>query len=64
MRHQKDGMVVCPGDNVLLYSGPDRHSAPHVAKVTALFNNPENGKGLSNLSRLFVSLVMLLQTII
>ncbi|EUB63382.1 Bromo adjacenty domain-containing 1 protein [Echinococcus granulosus] len=43
MRHEKDGMVVCPGDNVLLCSGPDRHSAPHVAKVTALFDNPDNG---------------------
>ncbi|VDD80539.1 unnamed protein product [Mesocestoides corti] len=43
MRHQKDGMVVCPGDNVLLCSGPDRHSAPHVAKVTALFTSPETG---------------------
>ncbi|VDK36658.1 unnamed protein product [Taenia asiatica] len=42
MRHEKDGMVVCPGDNVLLCSGPDRHSAPHVAKVTALFDNPDN----------------------
>ncbi|VDM32146.1 unnamed protein product [Hydatigera taeniaeformis] len=44
MRHEKDGMVVCPGDNVLLCSGPDRHSAPHVAKVTALFDNPDNGE--------------------
>ncbi|KAL5109320.1 Bromo adjacent homology domain-containing 1 protein [Taenia crassiceps] len=43
MRHEKDGMVVRPGDNVLLCSGPDRHSAPHVAKVTALFDNPDNG---------------------
>ncbi|KAM7536174.1 hypothetical protein Aperf_G00000097864 [Anoplocephala perfoliata] len=41
MRHQKDGMVVSLGDNVLLCSGPDRHTAPHVAKVTALFNDPD-----------------------
>ncbi|VUZ39540.1 unnamed protein product [Hymenolepis diminuta] len=43
MRHQKDGMVVSPGDNVLLCSGPDRQGAPHVAKVTALFNDPDSG---------------------
>ncbi|VDO01511.1 unnamed protein product [Rodentolepis nana] len=44
MQHQKDGMVVSPGDNVLLCSGPDRQGAPHVAKVTALFNDPETGE--------------------
>ncbi len=47
MRHRKDGMVVCPGDNVLLCSGPDRHNAPHVAKVTALFVHPDTGKLVS-----------------
>lgn len=37
-------MVVSLGDNVLLCSGPDRHSAPHVAKVTALFNDPDSSE--------------------
>uniref|UniRef100_A0A0V0JA43 BAH domain-containing protein n=1 Tax=Schistocephalus solidus TaxID=70667 RepID=A0A0V0JA43_SCHSO len=43
IRHQRDGMVVSTGDNVLLCSGPNRHSAPHVAKVTALFPDPKTG---------------------
>ncbi|VDN10902.1 unnamed protein product [Dibothriocephalus latus] len=36
-------MVVSTGDNVLLCSGPNRHNAPHVAKVTALFPDSETG---------------------
>ncbi|KAL7059992.1 hypothetical protein AAHC03_09234 [Spirometra sp. Aus1] len=43
IRHQRDGMVVSTGDNVLLCSGPNRLNAPHVAKVTALFPDPETG---------------------
>ncbi|VEL38661.1 unnamed protein product [Protopolystoma xenopodis] len=44
IRHRHDGIIVRERDNVLVCSGPDRSTAPHVAKVTALFSEPSRSE--------------------
>ncbi|KAA0194088.1 Bromo adjacent domain-containing 1 protein [Fasciolopsis buskii] len=44
IRHRRDGMVIQERDCVLLCSGPDRSNPPHVAKITALFEDSTNSE--------------------
>ncbi|KAG5448764.1 Bromo adjacent y domain-containing 1 protein [Clonorchis sinensis] len=43
IRHVRDGILIRERDSVLLCSGPDRCSPPHVARITALFPDPKTG---------------------
>lgn len=43
MRH-KEGDIIEPRDSVLLKAGPRKNDLPFVAKVAALWENPEDGK--------------------
>ncbi|KAF7232867.1 hypothetical protein EG68_10022, partial [Paragonimus skrjabini miyazakii] len=43
IRHRRDGILIREKDSVLLCSGPDRSNPPHVAKITALFSDPNSG---------------------
>ncbi|KAA3674722.1 uncharacterized protein DEA37_0003981 [Paragonimus westermani] len=43
IRHRRDGILIHEKDSVLLCSGPDRSNPPHVAKITALFLDPNSG---------------------
>jgi hypothetical protein len=43
MRHE-EGDVICPRDCILLKSGPRKTDLPFVAKVAALWENPEDGE--------------------
>ncbi|KAF8563279.1 hypothetical protein P879_10900 [Paragonimus westermani] len=43
IRHRRDGILIHEKDSVLLCSGPDRSNPPHVAKITALFSDPNSG---------------------
>jgi hypothetical protein len=43
MRHE-EGDVICPRDCVLLKSGPRKMDLPFVAKVAALWENPDDGR--------------------
>ena len=43
MRHVQ-GDIISPHDCVLLKSGPRRTDLPFVAKVAAMWENPEDGK--------------------
>lgn len=43
MRHIQ-GDIICPYDCVLLKSGPRKTDLPFVAKVAAMWENPEDGK--------------------
>ncbi|TGZ55573.1 hypothetical protein CRM22_010348 [Opisthorchis felineus] len=43
IRHIRDGILIRERDSVLLCSGPDRCSPPHVARITALFPDPKTG---------------------
>ncbi|KAF5396366.1 hypothetical protein PHET_10647, partial [Paragonimus heterotremus] len=44
IRHRRDGILIREKDSVLLCSGPDRSNPPHVAKITALFSDPNSGE--------------------
>ncbi|KAJ9599375.1 hypothetical protein L9F63_010137, partial [Diploptera punctata] len=48
MRHQ-EGDVICPRDCILLKSGPRKTDLPFVAKVAALWENPEDGEMMVSL---------------
>jgi hypothetical protein len=43
MRHE-EGDVICPRDCILLKSGPRKTDLPFVAKVAALWENPDDGE--------------------
>ncbi|XP_014242401.2 titin-like [Cimex lectularius] len=43
MRHI-EGDVICPRDCILLKSGPRKQQLPFVAKVTAMWENPDDGE--------------------
>lgn len=43
MRHE-EGDIIMPRDCILLKSGTRKGDLPYVAKVTALWENPEDGK--------------------
>lgn len=44
---QRDGELIQVRDNVLLKSGPRKKSLPYVAKISALWQEPESGRRLS-----------------
>lgn len=48
MRHE-EGDVICPRDCVLLKSGPRKMDLPFVAKVAALWENPDDGEMMVSL---------------
>jgi hypothetical protein len=48
MRHEECGDVIRPRDCVLLRAGGKRNELPYVAKVAQLWENPEDGKEISN----------------
>lgn len=41
---QRDGELIRVRDTVLLKSGPRKKSLPYVAKISALWEEPESGK--------------------
>lgn len=43
---QRDGEVIQARDTVLLKSGPRKKSLPYVAKISALWEEPESGRSL------------------
>jgi hypothetical protein len=47
MRHE-EGDIIMPRDCILLKSGTRKGDLPYVAKVTALWENPEDGKSLKD----------------
>lgn len=47
---QRDGEVIRVRDTVLLRSGPRNKSLPYVAKISALWEEPESGRLLLFLS--------------
>ncbi|KAL1489950.1 hypothetical protein ABEB36_013874 [Hypothenemus hampei] len=48
MRH-KEGDLIQPGDCVLLKAGPRKNDLPYVAKIAALWENPEDGEMMMSL---------------
>lgn len=44
MRHEECGDVIRPRDCVLLRAGGKRNELPYVAKVSQLWENPEDGE--------------------
>lgn len=48
MRHE-EGDVICPRDCILLKSGPRKTDLPFVAKVAALWENPDDGEMMVSL---------------
>ena len=44
MRHEQEGDVVKPRDCIVLASGHRKRDLPFIAKVTSLWENPEDGK--------------------
>lgn len=42
--HRDDGDVIRVRDTVLLKSGPRKKTLPYVAKVSALWEEPESGR--------------------
>lgn len=44
---QRDGELIQVRDTVLLKSGPRKKSLPYVAKISALWEEPESGRTLS-----------------
>lgn len=46
MRHAQ-GDTITPRDCILLKSGPRKTDLPFVAKVAAMWENPDDGKSLS-----------------
>lgn len=43
---QRDGELIQVRDTVLLKSGPRKKSLPYVAKISALWEEPESGRTL------------------
>lgn len=43
---QRDGELVRVRDTVLLKSGPRKKSLPYVAKISALWEEPESGRSV------------------
>ena len=41
---QRDGELIRVRDTVLLKSGPRKKSLPYVAKISALWEDPESGR--------------------
>lgn len=53
MRHI-EGDLITPRDSVLLKAGPRKIDLPFVAKVAALWENPEDGKKIIWFYLLFI----------
>ncbi|XP_076273195.1 uncharacterized protein LOC143204515 isoform X3 [Rhynchophorus ferrugineus] len=49
MMHEDEGDMIVPGDCVLLKAGPRRNDLPYVAKIAALWENPEDGEMMMSL---------------
>ncbi|XP_030745713.1 bromodomain-containing protein 4-like isoform X2 [Sitophilus oryzae] len=49
MKHEDEGDLIMPGDCVLLKAGPRKNDLPYVAKIAALWENPDDGEMMMSL---------------